>query len=73
MGTNIIQHHFVICTIKYTHLCIRHRVQTSIALKAFIFVITQWLTASLLTRPTWASNIVYYIQYKVLIIFLSHP
>jgi hypothetical protein len=29
MDTNIIQHHFVICTVKYTHLCIRHGVQTS--------------------------------------------
>jgi hypothetical protein len=29
MDTNIIQHHFVICTVKYTHLCIRHRDQTS--------------------------------------------
>jgi hypothetical protein len=29
MDTNIIQHHFVICIVKYTHLCIRHRVQTS--------------------------------------------
>ncbi len=27
--TNIIEHHFVICTVKYTHLCIMHRVQTS--------------------------------------------
>jgi hypothetical protein len=27
--TNIIQHHFVICTVKYTHLCIMHKVQTS--------------------------------------------
>jgi hypothetical protein len=29
MDTNTIQHHFVICTVKYTHLCIRYRVQTS--------------------------------------------
>jgi hypothetical protein len=29
MDTNIIQHHFVICIVKYTHLCIRHGVQTS--------------------------------------------
>jgi len=29
MDTNIIQHNFVICTVKYTHLCIRHMVQTS--------------------------------------------
>jgi hypothetical protein len=29
MDTNIIHDNFVICTVKYTHLCIRHGVQTS--------------------------------------------
>ncbi len=33
MDTNIIQHHFVLCTVKYTHVCIRHRVQTSLNMK----------------------------------------
>jgi hypothetical protein len=33
MDTNIIQHHFVMCTIKYTHVCIRHAVQTSVHVK----------------------------------------
>ncbi len=33
--TNIIDHHFVICTVKYTHLCIMHRVQTSVVLMGF--------------------------------------
>jgi hypothetical protein len=36
-GTNVIEHHFVICTVKYTHLCIMHGVQTSITYLIYKF------------------------------------
>ncbi len=33
--TDIIEHHFVICTVKYTHLCIMHGAQTRKLTKTF--------------------------------------
>jgi hypothetical protein len=42
-GNGVCSCNFVICTIKYTHLCIRHGVQTSLSMKEgslFCFVCT---------------------------------
>jgi hypothetical protein len=57
-GNVVCNCNFVICTIKYTHLCIRHGVQTSakymfIALVIFTSVVRIWSCEDLLRLSIW--------------------